>query len=330
MESMYNSYIARPINDTQESYNILFVFPKEFEFAYFVKESDAVIYDVAHDIYRVYTFKDNIRRMYACTYFNESDCIFYEKLIETINRIKPKFACLLGSCGYTEYEPNEDQWYKIHTAIQADRGFLDSSNKFIFRIKKNETESCKLNSFYDLIFENIDELHTFSSNFLNQKVYNEYNGSGSGLYDMETYYFYSVCRQLNVPSYVCLRYVTDKILKEGEATEDILENLRETLSKLLEKNEIEVPDNINYIEYDNLRRAIRRFRGITYTKVKEIFNTYDPTQRYENENYDRDSNEINWNGKNIKNAIVNKLENLIHKDWDAIIKETKNSSIVTI
>jgi hypothetical protein len=200
---------------------------------------------------------------------------------------------LMGSCGMAGKDAKLGQWFVIDNAYQADRGFLDEHNCFLGRKDKIPQCGYNMRSSVDFLVKNgFDSAEIASSNFLNQCSYNE--GTPARLFDMETYYFYSVCKQLGIQSYVALRYTTDLVMEPVviktemiQKTEviKILASIKESLTlddviiddtlKIIDGtsvlNEQIKPLSEKIVERKEDRKLKRELKGIVYNSFFEVF-----------------------------------------------------------
>jgi hypothetical protein len=198
--------------------NCVFIFPKMFEFINFALLCDKVTCGHSGDYYCTLD-----RHHFTCVCIQEPEYEFSELLVARINRyksaanIKGQMFVLMGCCGTSELS-GYHQWYFIENAHQADRGYLNERNEFKYRKGRVLSKRARLNNgSVELSLASWRKMEICSSNFLNSAAYNlDVDGKviGGHLYDMETYYFYSICSQLDVKSYFAFRYATD-IVHDG-------------------------------------------------------------------------------------------------------------------
>lgn len=126
---------------------------------------------------------------------------------------------LVGSCGGENIDDVGNSIYIIEEAWQADRGTLNYQKVFTPRNEK----VCEMKFKYSLsaldtaLCTLFPKAKIASSNFLNCSPYLT-NGlwarnlNETMLYDMETCGFYNICKNMRIPYYYSLRFVTDVVL----------------------------------------------------------------------------------------------------------------------
>jgi len=139
-----------------------------------------------------------------------SDFDFYERVQNMFTKMKKSKVLLIGSCGSL----SGTGVYFISKAYQADRGFLRIDNTYVPR-------AAKIGAPLEPNWQQPNLVKTascFSSHFLNEADYmhcESFSPDETSVYDMETYYYYKFCRDAMIENYACIRFVTDKVIKQS-------------------------------------------------------------------------------------------------------------------
>jgi len=94
----------------------------------------------------------------------------------------------------------------INNAHKVDRGYLDSDNKFRYRLDKTMQRPCKKTE--DLLNNlKLNDFDICSMNFLNESYID--SSLKDYLHDMETFDFYDICKATDRKCYLSIRFPTD-------------------------------------------------------------------------------------------------------------------------
>src|SRR3990167_6232501 len=134
---------------------------------------------------------------------------------------------LLGSAGSISKD-DIGKWFFIKQAHKVDTGLADFENKMIVRSKKVLKRVPCLGQSYTQLFAALKCKKGFSINFFNEAQLAEEFGD-KGVYDVETYDFYTICEANNISNYAAVRLVVSKV-STVPFEEDYMFNLSEKVS----------------------------------------------------------------------------------------------------
>jgi hypothetical protein len=226
---------------------VSFIFPKEFEFFKFLsfglKEEKIVAMDECEGRFHLelalpaneFVFQKERQdgkeeyhyHSVHCYVPQESDIGFHHLFHRILQEHHDehdsgaeRLIVLIGSCGSTD-DKDLGKLFHVKEATKLDRGRTSVDNTFSPRADKLLTERHELGTTLQLLFGSLEERRTFSVNFLNEaqvvvavderEEQPSWNKEYAGLYDMETYEFFQLCRSNDIKYFTCLRFVTDKV-----------------------------------------------------------------------------------------------------------------------
>ena len=279
------------MNDNISSFksSYTFIFPKFFEFYKFLnyvwnfemlKDYE---YNSIEDFYIFHLIIREKKCLIKIIVINDSDINFNTIVRRHIELNRNTIICLIGSCG-SHQGSDLQEIFLIKKSFKVDRDTLDAQNVFEPRMDK----ILKVNSRTNFDIESrmgLKKKNICSMNFLNESII--HNDFINDLYDMETYDFYSICKDFNVQTYFSIRFVTDLVSAIGHSFEynDYISKF-ERYTPLIFENEKEFKSNGNINLFKKVFRLTHRvdFKNLLWfdfdssdfnsEKSKEVRNFY--------------------------------------------------------